>query len=78
MQFISTRGNERVTGAQAIVKGIADDGGLFVPASFPTVSQQELEGMLAMDYPERAAFILRRKARVSSSSWRAAASCCWA
>ncbi len=60
MQFISTRGNERVTGAQAIVKGIADDGGLFVPASFPTVSQQELEGMLAMDYPERAAFILHK------------------
>ena len=30
MQFISTRGEERVTGAQAIVKGIASDGGLFV------------------------------------------------
>ncbi len=60
MQFISTRGEERVTGAQAIVKGIASDGGLFVPASFPAVTREELEGMLTMDYPERAAFILHK------------------
>ena len=45
MQFISTRGEERVTGAQAIVKGIASDGGLFVPASFPAVTREELEGL---------------------------------
>ena len=60
MQFISTRGEERVTGAQAIVKGIASDGGLFVPAAFPAVTREELEGMLTMDYPERAAFILHK------------------
>lgn len=60
MQFISTRGEEKVTGAEAIVKGIAADGGLFVPASFPAVSQVELESMLGMDYPERAAFILHK------------------
>lgn len=60
MQFISTRGEEKVTGAEAIVKGIAADGGLFVPASFPAVSQEELESMLGMDYPERAAFILHK------------------
>ena len=60
MQFISTRGEEKVTGAEAIVKGIAADGGLFVPASFPAVSQEELESMLGMDYPECAAFILHK------------------
>ena len=58
MNFISTRGKERVTGAQAIVKGIASDGGLFVPETFPAVSGAELEEMLGMDYPERAAFVL--------------------
>ncbi len=58
MFFISTRGNERVTGAQAIVKGLAEDGGLFVPEKFPTLSREELEEMLDMDYPERATLVL--------------------
>ncbi len=31
MNFISTRGGEKVTAARAIVKGLADNGGLFVP-----------------------------------------------
>ncbi len=60
MQFVSTRGGERVTGAQAIVKGLASDGGLFVPESFPTLSREELEGMLGLDYPERAALVLSK------------------
>ena len=60
MRFISTRGEESVTGAQAIVKGIASDGGLFVPETFPAVSGTELEEMLGMDYPERAAFVLHK------------------
>lgn len=36
MKFLSTRNaNLRISGRQAIVKGIADDGGLFVPEYFP-------------------------------------------
>ncbi len=58
MKFISTRGGEKVTGAQAIVKGLADNGGLFVPETFPTVSAEEMEKMAQMSYPERAAFVL--------------------
>lgn len=58
MKFVSTRGGESVTGAEAIVKGIASDGGLFVPEVFPQISNEELESMFAMDYAERAAFIL--------------------
>ena len=58
MHFISTRGEEKVTGAQAIVQGIAKNGGLFVPETFPTVTREELEAMGEMSYPERAAFIL--------------------
>ena len=58
MKFISTRGGEKVTGAKAIVQGLAKDGGLFVPETFPQVSAEELSAMEGMSYPERAAFIL--------------------
>ena len=59
MNFCSTRNNElKVSSAQAIVKGLAVDGGLFVPESFPAVSQSELNDMITMSYPERAKFIL--------------------
>ena len=58
MYFISTRGGEKVTGAQAIVQGLAKDGGLYVPETFPTVSLEDISAMAEMGYPERAAFIL--------------------
>lgn len=58
MFFISTRGGEKVTGAQAIVKGLSANGGLFVPESFPQVSKEEMEEMLYMSYPERCAKVL--------------------
>lgn len=36
MKFLSTRNsNLKISGREAIVKGISDDGGLFVPESFP-------------------------------------------
>ena len=38
MKFQSTRGLEKnVASAEAIIKGIAKDGGLFVPDSFPNL-----------------------------------------
>lgn len=37
MKFLSTRNsNLKISGREAIVKGISDDGGLFVPESFPS------------------------------------------
>lgn len=60
MYFLSTRGAQRVTGAQAIVQGMATDGGLFVPETFPVVTAEEMNYMLLMDYPERAAFVLHK------------------
>ena len=58
MKFLSTRGGETVSGAEAIVKGIASDGGLFVPETFPKISNEEMQAMLEMDYAERAATVL--------------------
>ena len=35
MSFFSTRGGACVTASQAILYGLAADGGLYVPAMFP-------------------------------------------
>lgn len=58
MNFISTRGGEKVSGARAIVQGLSANGGLFVPETFPAVSREELEAMLPLSYAERATEIL--------------------
>lgn len=58
MYFISTRGGERVTGAQAIVQGLSSNGGLFVPEVFPVASEELLKELLPLSYAERAAKIL--------------------
>ncbi|MCL2387716.1 MAG: threonine synthase [Defluviitaleaceae bacterium] len=49
MQYVSTRGDnnaEKLTASETIVKGIADDGGLYVPESIPKadVPPSELSG----------------------------------
>lgn len=58
MYFISTRGGEKVTGAQAIARGLAENGGLYVPETFPQISREEMQAMAEMSYAERAAFVL--------------------
>lgn len=58
MDFISTRGGGAVSAGAAILKGIAEDGGLYVPSFFPELSKEELRNMVPMDYAERAACIL--------------------
>lgn len=60
MKFQSTRdlNSEKFTSAQVIRKGLADDGGLFVPESIPTLSADEINDLCGMDYAHRAAFIL--------------------
>ena len=58
MQFISTRGkSSAANAAEAISKGIADDGGLFVPVSFPDLSEK-LADMADMNYADRAALVI--------------------
>ena len=55
MPFISTRGAEAVSAPQAIVRGIAADGGLYVPVSLPHLEKADFEALARMDYPSRAA-----------------------
>lgn len=61
MQFTSTRNSAvSVSGLQAISNGISADGGLYVPSSFPTVSEEEFLSIIEADYPRRAALILSK------------------
>ena len=39
--YISTRSNEKLTASEAILKGLASDGGLFIPEVFPSVNFDE-------------------------------------
>ena len=60
MKYVSTRGldKERVCSASAIKRGLAPDGGLYMPESIPQISEAELEALLHLSYSERAAKIL--------------------
>ena len=56
MNYNSTRNAAlQVTAAQAIAQGISEEGGLFVPQSFPQV---DVKAICALDYPEMAAAIV--------------------
>lgn len=59
IKFISTRGDKgSVSASRAIVKGIADDGGLFVPECFPKIDFK-LEDILNFSYKELAYEVLK-------------------
>ena len=59
MLFVSTRGQvDKVSSAHAIKEGLAGDGGLFVPQSFPYLSQETILGMHTLPYEQCAAKIL--------------------
>lgn len=59
MEFISTRGNkEKVKGSQAIINGLCNDGGLYVPTSFPNISNK-LKDFLNLSYKNLCLEILK-------------------
>lgn len=59
MSFFSTRGGDYVTASQAILRGLASDGGLYVPAMFPMLSMHRLNELPDMPYTQRASTVLR-------------------
>ena len=62
MKYKSTRDTlanpHLVASAQAIKEGLAPDGGLYLPESFPKFDRSALTELCRMTYPERAAYIL--------------------
>ena len=61
MRYNSTRDSGvSVSSAQAITQGISKDGGLFVPESIPSLSEEELLSLVDKTYVERAAAVLSK------------------
>jgi threonine synthase len=61
MNYASTRGGQSgIDAAAAIVKGIAADGGLFVPETLPYLQAADWQRLLSADYRQQAAYILEK------------------
>ena len=60
MEYISTRGSAAsIPSKKAIIKGIAEDGGLYVPATLPFFGPNPFSGTDRDSYAARAAKILQ-------------------
>ena len=61
MNYISTRNNNlRMDAAQAIVKGLAPDGGLMTPCVIPTLPGNALHTLKDMNYQQRVLYVISR------------------
>ncbi len=58
MKYRSTRSNTEVTASQAILKGLSDDGGLYVPVEVPKLDKT-LEEFSQMDYRQVAYEVMK-------------------
>lgn len=60
MKYFSTRDTQKqkFDAAEVIKKGLAADGGLFVPEELPTLTKEEVLKLCQMDYFQRAAYVL--------------------
>ena len=53
MKYLSTRGGEsKVSFSSVLLNGLAKDGGLYVPKSFPKFSAEDLKQLSHISYPE--------------------------
>jgi len=59
MSFFSTRGGSCVTASQAVLWGLAKDGGLYVPSMYPQFSQEKIASFCQMNYQQIAERVLR-------------------
>ncbi len=59
MEYISTRNKDKnFSFKDVFLKGLASDGGLFVPKKFPIFSSEELKKLKDMSYNELAVYKL--------------------
>lgn len=60
MRYLSTRNAQVfVSASEAITRGLAEDGGLYLPETIPALSENFVSALLPMTYPERAAYIMK-------------------
>src|ERR1700757_1689303 len=61
MQYVSTRGDSPPIGfLDAVLAGLAPDGGLYSPAAWPLLSREEIAAFAGRPYAEVAADILAK------------------
>ncbi len=61
MRYCSTRGKvEGLSFTQAVMMGLADDGGLLIPEKIPVLSEEEMKRLRDLPYPELAFEIISR------------------
>ena len=61
MQYLSTRGQIKdLSFKEAVMMGLADDGGLLLPERIPLLPPDELDGLIELSYPDLAFNILQR------------------
>lgn len=61
MEYVSTRNKaKRVPSAYAIATGIAPDGGLYCPTSFPELSKDDWDALLKAGYRDRVSLVLSK------------------
>jgi threonine synthase len=61
VQYQSSRGNSpSVTAAQAIINGIAPDGGLYIPDKIPSLSKEDFINWIDLPYQGRAQTVLQQ------------------
>ncbi|MGQ2932070.1 MAG: threonine synthase, partial [Sphingopyxis sp.] len=59
MEYISTRGSAPTLDFRAAtLAGLASDGGLYVPATWPTLSRDEIRAFAGLDYVETAVRVM--------------------
>ncbi len=60
MRYYSTRGHPQYLNfTDTILKGLADDGGLYLPESWPVFTEREWLKMASLPYPELAAKVMK-------------------
>ncbi|MEC9197416.1 MAG: threonine synthase, partial [Pseudomonadota bacterium] len=60
MQYISTRGTApTLTFDEAMLTGLARDGGLYVPAEIPTMKAEDIAALAGLPYEEVAFRVMR-------------------
>jgi threonine synthase len=61
MRYVSTRGGAEPVGfAEALLAGLAPDGGLYIPEAWPAFTRDEIAGFAGRPYAEVAAAVLAR------------------
>ena len=58
MEYISTRNNQKIfTFKDIFLKGLADDGGLFIPKSVKPFSKEEIKNLKNLSYNDLACLL---------------------